>query len=151
MIDTGIPGVTLAENAPAGRTFIDKVILPPEEGMVEPGSFLVTEGYAAVVTAYGLQDGEELTFEKMLLTSGTPGGASACGCPAQLGTIAARISGVALCNFSLDKCHAIRVISIPGRYRVVDPLQLTENSVIVTLDLIKNTGIPSNLLFGGTP
>lgn len=149
-IDTGIAVSTSVETPPAGIHFVDTVILPASPSTAEPGYFTVFDGKAVVVTAYGMAAGETMQIEKMLFTSGSAGGASSCACPAVVGTLPARVNAVTLCDFDLAPCTAIRIINVPGRYRVVDPLQLTDSDVIVTISYMEAATIPLHLLFGGS-
>lgn len=149
-IDTGYTPVQAPDVPTGGAYFVDTVLLPATVAAVEPGYFTVFDGKAAVLTAYGLVDDQTLTIEKMLFTSGTTGGAGTCGCPATAGTTPTRVNAVQLCNFALAECTAIRIINVPGRYRIVDPLHLTDNDVIVTVSYMEKAAIPPHLLYGGS-
>lgn len=149
-IDTGVVlnPVVAPENRVAGTEFVDNVLLPAPPGAMEPGSFYVPDGIIAVLTAYGLQPGQVLHIEKMLYVAGSVGGQVKCGCFVQ-GTTPARVNAVTLCNFSLGICTEIRAISVPGRYRVIDPDQITGENVIVTISHVEKAQIPPSLLYGG--
>jgi hypothetical protein len=153
-IDTGITTPSPLPNAPAGIYFIDTVLLPPQVVTAEPGVFSVTDGVGVVLTAYGLGDDETLEIEKILYVSGSAGGSGSCGCPIQTGSVPASVNSTPLCidgvPWVLDKCNAIRIITVPGRYRVNDELQLTNSNVIVTITQMEKATPPTYLTFGGT-
>lgn len=149
-IDTGVvvnPAVA-PEDRVAGKDFTDNILLPAPPGVVEPGSFTVADGTTVLLTAYGLPPGKFLNIEKMLYAGGSVGGQVKCGCFVQ-GTTPARVNAVTLCDFSLTTCTEIRAISVPGRYRVLDPDQITGQDVIVTITHVEKAHIPPSLLFGG--
>ena len=149
-IDTGVvvnPAVA-PEDRVAGKDFTDNILLPAPPGAMEPGSFTVADGTTVLLTAYGLQPGQFLPIEKMLYAGGSVGGQVKCGCFVQ-GTTPARVNAVTLCNFSLGTCTEIRAISVPGRYRVIDPDEITGEEVIVTIAHVEKAQIPSSLLYGG--
>ena len=148
-IDTGVNATTVVEPQQAGIHFTDGVLLPAAAGVLEPGEFTVFDGGTAVLTAYGLTGTQKLEIEKMLYVSGSAGSAGSCSCPATVGTIPARVNAVTLCDWELSECKAIKAINIPGRYRVVDPLQLSSDNVIVTITYVEKNTVPTALLYGG--